>query len=496
MKSILIDVHKRGVKLCITENGDIVEFWAEKDNLAPLVGNIYKGKVENVLAGMEAAFVNIGIERCGFLYAGDTLVEDNNFDEVSSKQHLKLSPGDTVMCQVVKDEFGTKGARITMNISLPGHYLVLSPLVDYVGISRKITNEATRERLKALVEEHRNGRYGVIVRTEAEHADPDAIINEINDLKVVWERIKHDFKVKPQYSLLYAEDDLLTRAMRDMYRTDVGKIIINDEVAASQIRAKFGYLLKSPQDLEIYEGAEPIFSYYGVNKAIEKLLRRKVMLKNGAYLIIDRTEALTIIDVNTGRYVGNKNLEETVYKTNLIAAEEIARQLRLRNLGGIIIVDFIDMAVPEHKEGLLAALGEALAKDSVKCTIVSMTPLGLVEITRKRTRSLLESVMLQPCPYCNGDSYIYSDEHIIMLLRDKLAEIFNESGALAVRVHVNPQIFSKMFALRYFERECESIWQDKRIYVIPDEKLHIQKFEIEKESNIILDLPDTAKLLY
>lgn len=219
-------------------------------------------------------------------------------------------------------------------------------------------------------------------------------------------------------------------------------------------------------------------------------------LRNGAYLIIDRTEALTVIDVNTGRYVGTKNLEETVFDTNKIAAVEIARQIRLRNIGGIIVIDFIDMENRKHRERVLEALQAELDKDRIKTTLVGLTGLGLVELTRKKTRSMIESVMLQPCPYCHGDGYVYSDEHMIMKIRTAVTQAFEGSSAKAAKVTVAPSVFNKLFSLRYLENECRNEWKDKRIYVVPDERMHIEKYKLETLNSAVLDLPDNARLLY
>ena len=220
------------------------------------------------------------------------------------------------------------------------------------------------------------------------------------------------------------------------------------------------------------------------------------MLKNGAYLIIDRTEALTVIDVNTGKFVGNKNLEETVFETNKIASVEIARQLRLRNIGGIVVIDFIDMEDPAHREKVLEVLGAELEKDRVKTSLVGLTALGLVELTRKKTRSMIETVMLQPCPYCGGDGYVYGDEHMIMKIRSAITQVFEGISAKAVVVTVAPSLFNKMFSMRYLEKECQTVWKDKRIYIIPDPSMHIEKYKIQTLNSAILDLPDNARMLY
>lgn len=493
MRRILIDVHPNSTKVCIVNNGLLEEFWVERKNLNRLVGNIYKGKVENVLPGMQAAFVNIGLDRNAFLYVGDVVVDG---ERVMADASLNLRPGDTVLCQVEKDEFGNKGARITMNITIPGRVVVLMPRLDYVGISRKITDENVRAKLTAIADEIRPEGCGVIMRTQAQHCSEAEIRSEMKWLVGTWNKIKEDTLRKPAGTLVYREKDLAVRAVRDML-IDVDEIVINNRKVYDEFCANLVYITEEHPDIfKYYRSNKSILAAYGISDQIEALLRRKVPLRNGAYLIIDRTEALTVIDVNTGRYVGTKNLEETVFDTNRIAAVEIARQLRLRNIGGIIVVDFIDMENEKHRERVLSVLQAELAKDRIKTTLVGLTGLGLVEITRKKTRSMIESVMLQPCPYCHGDGYVYSDEHMIMKIRTAVSQAFEGSTAKAALVTVAPSVFNKLFSLRYLENECRNEWKDKRIYVVPDDRMHIEKFKLETLNSAILDLPDNARLLY
>lgn len=498
MKQILISEHLIGTKVCVVENGELVEFWAEKKNSNKLVGNIYKGKVVNVLQGMQAAFVDIGLERNAFLFAGDTLVDTSELSaDMLGDKKLKLKAGDSVLCQVVKDEFGTKGARITMNISLPGRVLVMMPQLDYVGVSKKITDEEKRNALVEFINSIKPDGYGFIIRTEAENSSEDELRAEMEELIERYKKIRKDYLYASPYTLVYKEDDIIERAIRDILHDDVDKVIVDDENVYDRLIKSFPFLTKKRKDLfELYTGFESLTSYYDLDVQIDKLLKRKVVLKNGAYIIIDRTEALTVIDVNTGKYVGDRNLEETVFRTNIIAAEEIAKQLRLRNIGGIIIIDFIDMDNEEHRNKVIETLEEALKKDRVKTTVMGMTHLGLVELTRKKTRSMLDSIMLQPCPYCNGDSYVYSDDYVIAKIRDALYELFDTANPPAVRLTVNPQVFSKIFALRYLAKECATEWKKKRIYVIADPMMHVEKFRLDPERNMILALPDNAKLLY
>lgn len=495
MKRILIDVHPGSTKVCIVKDNLLEEFWVERKSINKLVGNIYKGKVMNVLPGMQAAFVNIGLERNAFLYAGDIVIDGEKL-EGAEQLKINLRAGDSVLCQVEKDQFGTKGARITTNITLPGRVLVYMPQIDYVGVSHKITDEKTKERLVKLAEEIKPEGCGVILRTQAQFCDEDELRAEMKELVSLWEKIKEDTLKKSAGTLVYKEQDLAIRAVRDML-ADVDEVVINDEKLYKEFKKSFPYVEKLRPDIfKFYNGAKDLLQNYELSEQIDALLKRKVVLKNGAYLIIDRTEALTVIDVNTGKFVGNKNLEETVFETNKIAAVEIARQLRLRNIGGIVVIDFIDMEEPEHREKVLEVLGKELEKDRVKTSLVGLTALGLVELTRKKTRSMIETVMLQPCPYCNGDGYVYGDEHMIMKIRAAITQVFEGISAKAVVVTVAPSLFNKMFSLRYLEKECQTVWKDKRIYVIPDPAMHIEKYKIQTLNSAILDLPDNARMLY
>ncbi len=496
MKQILINVHPSNTKVCIVNNQQLEEFWVERKNLTRLVGNIYKGKVMNVLKGMHAAFVNIGLEKNAFLYAGDT-TEYSDLLQGMTSQTLNLRAGDEILVQVIKDQFGMKGARVSMNISLPGRGLVLMPQIDYVGVSRKIVDETQRQKLTDYITSIKPQGYGFILRTQSSTCSQEELKQEMEELCKKWEKIKQDKNKKPICSLIYKEEDLAVRAVRDMLREDVDKVIVNDSRLFEEFKEAFPYIFSTKPDMfELYQEKEDLLQKYNLYGQIESLLEKKVVLKSGAYLIIDRTEALTVIDVNTGKYVGESNLEDTVFETNKLAAIEIARQLRLRNIGGIVVIDFIDMALQEHIDEVMETLRIELAKDRTKTTLVDMTPLGLVELTRKKTRNMIESVMLQPCPYCDGDGYIFSDEHIVAKLKNALDKYLTIPENKSVLVTVAPSVFNKMFTFRLLSKECSEEWQNKRIYVMSDTHIHIEKFEIKVLKGTILNLPDNAKMLY
>lgn len=496
MKDIMINVNPSDTQVCIVENGELVEFWVERKNLTRLVGNIYKGKVQNVLNGMQAAFVNIGLEKNAFLYAGDTLEYGEILKDVTDKK-LNLKAGDNILCQVTKEQFGSKGARITMNVTLPGRGVVLMPQIDYVGVSRRITDEKKKQELIDFVTKVKPEGFGIILRTQSVDCSKEEIQEEISELVAKWNKIKELKMTKPAGTLIYKEEGVAIRAVRDMLRDDVDHIIIDDKRLLEDFKIAFASLNEKKPDLFVlYDDKEHMHKKYGLTKQITDLLQRKVVLANGAYLIIDRTEALTVIDVNTGKYVGEKNLEQTVFDTNCIAAKEIARQLRVRNIGGIVVIDFIDMENPEHSQKVLEVLQEALSMDRTKTSVIGMTPLGLVELTRKKTRSMLESVMLQTCPYCNGDGYVLSDEVMANRLKFYLNDVFACKDNTSVLVTLSPSVFNKIFAYRLLEKECANEWRDKRIYLRPDEHLHVEKFDVKVLHGAILDLPENAKMLF
>lgn len=413
------------------------------------------------------------------------------------EKKLNLHAGEQILCQVVKDQFGLKGARINMNISLPGRVLVMMPQLDYVGVSRKIIDEEKRQELIDFVLASRINNYGYILRTQAESCSLDEIKQEMQELAAKWEKIKADNLKKPICSLIYKEEDLAIRAVRDMINGDVDSIYVNDTKLFAELKEAFPYLYsQKPQMFKLASEQEDLLESNNLYEQVENLLQKKVVLKSGAYLVIDRTEALTVIDVNTGKFVGEKNLEDTVFETNKLAAVEIARQLRLRNIGGIVIVDFIDMNNPDHSQKLLEILQNEVARDRVRTTLVGMTSLGLVEITRKKERSMIESVMLQTCPYCEGNGYIFSDEHTVAKLKNQISEYFAIETNKALKIVVAPSVATKMFNYRLLSKECAGEWANRRIYVVSDHQIHLEKFKIEVLKGAILNLPNDAKLLY
>jgi ribonuclease G len=428
---ILINVTPRETRVAVVENGRLQELHLERTLSRGIVGNIFKGKVVRVLPGMQAAFVDIGLDKNGFLHAADIARNDPAFagrpmHDVPPIQEL-VHEGKSVYVQVLKDPIGSKGARLTMELSMPSRNLVYLPNGFDIGISQKIESVEERERLQALVSNQiakHDLKGGFIIRTLAESATDEDIANDMLFQRRLWEYVSSAMKDAAPASLIHEDVPLSLRTMRDLVHDDLEKIRIDSRESFDKAR-EFAedFMPELIDKLEYYPGEQPLFGLYSIEQEIESAMHRKVMLKSGGDIIIDQTEAMTTIDVNTGSYVGRRNHEETLFKTNLEAAIEIAHQLRLRNLGGIIIVDFIDMQSSKHKKQVLAALTTSIAKDRVKINVTDISPLGLVEITRKRTRESLEQVMCEACPVCKGRGTIKTIQTVCYeILREILRE--------------------------------------------------------------------------
>ncbi len=436
-EEILINVTPRETRVAILENGVLQEIYVERASKLGIVGNIYKGRVSRVLPGMQAAFIDIGLERAAFLHAsdilvpgGDAKVENGDDAPPEPRAHKPISElvreGDHVIVQVLKDPLGTKGARLTTQLSIPARFLVLMPDVNHIGISQKIENEVERQRLKEtiakLAPQFPPGGY--IARTAAEGASEEACAADMAFLHKSIAAIQERARSEPPGTLIHEDLRLAMRTMRDLSVGEVEKIRIDSrETFNKAVKFATKFISELAPRIEHYPGERPIFDLHGVEDEIQKSLERKVQLKSGGYLIIDQTEAMTTIDVNTGAFVGHRNLEETIFKTNLEAAQAIVRQLRLRNLGGIIIIDFIYMQDLEHRRQVIRALEKRLEKDHAKSTISEVSRLGLVEMTRKRTRESLARVLCETCPTCQGRGSIKTTETICYeILREILRE--------------------------------------------------------------------------
>ena len=416
-KEILINITPQETRVAILENGMVHELYIERRRSRGLVGNVYKGSVVRVLPGMEAAFVEIGLERAAFLHVSD-IVHDRGGDgngNSNGAPHIShiLREGQNLLVQVIKDPLGTKGARLTANVTIPSRYLVFLPSADNIGVSSRIESVEERERLRNMLTSQpgRIDGAGYIIRTAAEVADSDSIASDIKYLNRLWESIQQKFLDAESGTVVHKDLPLYLRVLRDMVDEDLERIRV-DSTETFNVMAEFArkYVPEVAGVVEHYPGERPIFDLHGIEDEIQKGLERKVHLKSGGYLIIDQTEAMTTIDVNTGAFVGNRNLEETIFKTNLEAAQAIARQLRLRNLGGIVLLDFIDMAENDHKRQVIRALEKALERDHARTQVCEVSMLGLVEMTRKRTRESLEHVLCGTCPTCEGRGTIKTAE--------------------------------------------------------------------------------------
>ncbi len=416
---ILLNASLHEARAALVEDGVLQEVFLERGSRRGLISNIYKGRVSRVLPGMQAAFVEIGLERTAFLHASDIFDPCKADTETESPRAVNIralvAEGNEILVQVVKDPLGTKGARLTTYITLPSRHLVYMPQSSGVGVSARIEDEAERDRLRSVVQSglESNEGAGYIVRTAAEDASPEALLADMRYLRKLWGFVRHKGLRTQPGNLVHADLPLHLRILRDLLRPDVDRVLI-DQVGAHREMVEFAgtFMPEALQRLELYDEALPVFDLYHVEEEIQKALNRKVCLKSGGYVIIEQTEAMTTIDVNTGAFVGHRNLEETIFRTNLEAAVTIARQLRLRNLGGLIIIDFIDMEEPEHRRQVLQALDKALGHDHVKTSISPVSPLGLVEMTRKRTRESLEHLLCQACPTCEGRGFVKTAETV------------------------------------------------------------------------------------
>lgn len=405
MEQVLIDISPRETRVAVVGDGVLQDLFVERVCARGLVGNVYLGRVVRVLPGMQSAFVDIGLERTGFLHVAD-LFEAHREDGETKPIENVLHEGQALMVQVAKDPIGTKGARLTTTISLAGRKLVYLPRDPHIGVSQRIEDEAMREQLKELLTSIRpeTEKGGYIIRTSAEEgATAEEFQEDMAYLGRLWKEIRAGSETKSAPSLLYQDLSLAQRVLRDMVHQTTEAIEIDDEKSYVEL-VEFAerFVPDVRNHLKLYKGERPLFELHGIEDEIARALERRVDLKSGGYLVFDQTEAMTTIDVNTGRYVGKRDFGDTVFKTNLEAAQVIARQLRLRNLGGIIIIDFIDMACDEHREAVLAELRRAISTDRTRMTVSDFTELGLVEMTRKRTRESLSHVLCEPCPVCGG----------------------------------------------------------------------------------------------
>ena len=515
LKELVVNSAPHETRVALLENGTIVEVFIERGDETSIAGNIYKGKVQRVLPGMQAAFVDIGFDQAAFIYVDDVLDEasykmcqkfeqdpdeeepngdgdaDGEDNMASTRESWRtcrdnecsidelLTEGQEILVQVSKASIGSKGPRVTTHISLAGRYMVLMPTVDHIGISKRIQDEAERTRLRDLLLSVRKDGFGYIFRTQAQGIDGATIQKEMEFLVNSWKDILEKSRVQSAPSLVYKDLNVTYRAVRDLLANEADKLIIDDKDEYNKV-LKFLEKLMPDVNLrvELYQDREPIFDAYNIEADVARALKKKVWLKSGGYIIIEQTEALVAIDVNTGRYVGKHNFDETIVKTNLEAVKEIAYQIRLRNIGGIIIIDFIDMKKDSHKEKVMSRLNAAMKKDKSQTNILPLTELGLVQMTRKRIRRNLTRTLCEPCFYCNGDGHLLSGQSIChKIYRDLVSEAGDMMGnKFTVKVH--PEIAQLLHGSeKHLISSLESRFS-KPIAIYPEPHYHLEEYHI------------------
>lgn len=493
-KDIIINHAPHETRVAVLESGIVTELYHEREKEKGIVGNIYKGKVLKVLPGMEAAFVDIGVERAAFLYVDDVLSETDIFEEtqeadeqsdVSTRKEDRppieelLKEGQDILIQVSKGPIGTKGARITSHISLPGRNLVYMPSMNTLGVSRQIINDEERFRLKEIMNRIRPDRGGFIVRTVAENKNEEELRSDMNFLVSLWDGIVKEYQELEAPAQLHSDLDVVFRTIRDILSPEVRHLILDNKKQFQEVK-KFlkHYLPRYRSVLELFSKSIPVYDYYGIESEIDRALSQKVWLRSGGYLIIDQTEALTTIDVNTGRFVGQESHEKTILKTNLEATEELVYQLQLRNIGGIIIIDFIDMELSEHRHRVYQALKDQLRHDKARSKILQISEMGLVEMTRKRDRENLERYLCSPCPYCEGKGRIKALPTISYEIFREIYRTCSKGGRGSVVVYVNPDVHE--YLQQEEKKAVNVVSQDIEQPIIfkPLEHLHHEQFEL------------------
>ena len=506
-RQLLINETPHETRVAVMEDGTIVELFIDRWDTSDIAGNIYKGRIQRVLPGMQAAFVDIGLKRAAFLHVNDIVNEkspafapqfqyelggDENgipLDEEAAATHPLdraevsieelIREGQEILIHVTKSPLGNKGARVTSYVTLPGRYLVLMPFSDHIGVSRRIVEEEERSRLKSLVQHLRTDKTGYIVRTVSEGISEEKIANEMDFLRNLWENIQVKYRNHPAPALLHKDLNISLRAVRDLLTNEAQRLVTDSPgVYQSVLDLLDNYMPSLKDSVDLYVGNESIFDAFNIEGDITRALKRKVWLKSGGYIVIEQTEALCAIDVNTGRYVGKHNLDETILKTNLDAVKEIAYQIRLRDIGGLIIIDFIDMEKKSNQEKVYSAFKEALNKDRSKTHVIPMSEVGLIQMTRKRVRQSLTRLLSEPCFYCDGEGYLVSRQTICYRIYRQILRESTDMIGLKITLRVNPEIADLLLGdenklITSLEKKI-----DKQILIYPDTKYHMEEFEI------------------
>ncbi len=483
---IIVNVSSRETRIAVLEDRDLVEYRVEREER--VVGSIFKGVVQNVLPGMDAAFVDIGLERNAFLYVADIMPDDINDNSPASVRRSELrrrkikeliKPGQELMVQVTKGPRGTKGARVTTRISLPGRYVVLMPEHSQVGVSRKLEDRKERERLRRIGEKITPAGFGLIMRTECEGRTAEELLADVQFLQQLWAQTLESAKRLRAPAVVHRDQTLLYRTIRDVFGDEIDRLVIDDPEEYEKVSLVAGMVVPALRGkITLYDQEEPIFDHYGIEKDLDRLLLHKVWLKSGGYLVVDETEALTAIDVNTGKQVGSHSLNETILSTNMEAAREVCRQLRLRDMGGIIVIDFIDMEEADAQKRLLDYFTKQLARDRARTRVGKISSLGLVEITRKRTGESVTEAITSLCPLCNGRGRIASSDTVGLWIERDMRRRLNEPGN-AFHIVCHPAVVEALIGadgevIEEMEHELQ-----RGLYIRANHDIGIEEYHIE-----------------
>ena len=486
---LVINVTYSETRIAFLENGTLVEFFIEKKNDRSMVGSIYKGKVVRIVPGMDAAFIDIGLEKSAFLYVGDIILDGMMYEEFDNADfHFEageriegvLEDGQELIVQVSREPIGQKGTRVTSKITLPGRLLVLMPGTDHIGVSRKIEDEEERKRLAAVMKEICPKGYGLIGRTAAEGKSADELATDLSFLRRIWESIQEKAKGSRAPAILHQELGIIFRVIRDLHSHNLKKVIVDDEFIYRRLEQFLKeYLPEEGCEVTYFDEKDPIFEVYGIEMEVAKLLQRKIWLKSGGYIVLDYTEALTVIDVNTGRYLGKKDLEDTILRTNLEAVKEIAYQIRLRNIGGIIIVDFIDMERKESRETVFQSLMDILKKDRIKTFAYPISELGLVQLTRKRTRHNVVNQLTEICPNCEGSGYVKSRHTVCYEVLRELRSSCRKGEGRIFNIYLSSDVANLLYEEERTSLEQIEATYGTKINLVANPNFAIDKFQIE-----------------
>jgi ribonuclease G len=486
---LIINVTFNETRIAFLENGVLVEYFIEQKNGHSMVGSIYKGKAARIVPGMDAAFIDVGLEKSAFLHVGDIILDKMMYEEFDGSdlrtdrnERIEgvLEDGQELIVQVSREPIGQKGTRVTSKITLPGRLLVLMPATDHIGVSRRIEQEDERKRLAELLKQMCPSGYGVIARTASEGKGSEELEADLNFLVRIWESIQEKAKSARAPSILHQELGIIFRVIRDLHSHNLKKIVVDDEFVYRKV-ADFlkEYLPEEGCEVVHFDEKDPIFEVYRIEIEIAKLLHKKIWLKSGGYIVLDYTEALTVIDVNTGRYLGKKDLEDTILRTNLEAVKEIAYQVRLRNIGGIIVIDFIDMERKESRDLVFQTLVETLKKDRIKTFAYPISEIGVVQLTRKRTRHNIVNLMTETCPNCDGSGYIKSRFTVCYEVLRELKSACRKDEGKIFNIHLSPEVAGLLYEEEKSSLEHIETTYKTKVNLIAHPDYSIDKFSIE-----------------